>query len=210
MKKLRILIADDDGVTLMALRKVLTDFGHEVVAEAGDGEQAVALAATHTPDLCILDIRMPRMEGIAAAKQIQANRPTAIIMLSAHTEPGLGSEAAAVGAHAYIVKPFTANQLKPAIELALTTFEKSQQLEAQLLKATEAVEHRKLIERAKGILMRQSGLDEEAAYLRLQKTARTGNRKLVDVAKAMILADQMLRDSTKAEPPPPAGYTRGR
>ena len=201
MKKLRVLIADDDGVTLLTLRKVLTDFGHDVVAEAGDGEQAVALAAAHTPDLCILDIRMPKMEGIAAAKQIQAHRPTAIIMLSAHTEPGLGSEAAAVGAHGYIVKPFTPNQLKPAIELALSSFDKSQQLESQLQKATEAIEHRKLIERAKGILMRQSGLDEEAAYLHLQKTARTGNRKLVDVAKALILADQTFRDSTKTANP---------
>ena len=209
MKKLRVLIADDDGVTLMTLRKVLTDFGHEIVGEAGDGEQAVVLAAAQTPDLCILDIRMPKMEGIAAAKQIQAHRPTAIIMLSAHTEPGLGSEAAAVGAHGYIVKPFTPNQLKPAIELALTTFEKSQQLEAQLLKATEAVEQRKLVERAKGILMRQSGLDEESAYLHLQKTARTGNRKLIDVAKALILADQTLRDSAKPLTPPP-GAPRNR
>ena len=206
MKKLRVLIADDDGVTLMTLRKVLTDFGHEVVGEAGDGEQAVRLAAEHTPDLCILDIRMPKMEGIAAAKQIQAQRPTAIIMLSAHTESGLGTEAAAVGAHGYIVKPFTPNQLKPAIELALSTFEKSQHLEAQLQKATEAVEQRKLIERAKGILMRQSGLDEETAYLHLQKTARAGNRKLIEVAKALILADQTFRNTSR----PPAAPSPSR
>ncbi len=210
MNKLRVVIADDDGVTLMALRKILSNLGHEVVGEAGDGEQAVALAKERTPDLCMLDIRMPKMEGIAAAKEIQVLRPTAIIILSAHTETGLGVEAASVGAHAFLVKPFTENQIKPAIEVAMTNFAKSQQLEEQLHRATEAVEHRKLVERAKGILMRQSGLDEESAYLHLQKTARTGNRKLVDVAKAMILADQMLRDSTKAEPPPPAGYTRGR
>ena len=92
----------------------------------------------------------------------------------------------------------------------MTNFSKSQQLEDQLHKATEAVEHRKLVERAKGIIMRQSGIDEEAAYLRLQKAARDGNRKLVDVARAVILADQMLRDSTKPTTPPPAGYTRNR
>ena len=210
MNKLRVVIADDDGVTLMALRKILTNLGHEVVGEAGDGEQAVALAKERTPDLCILDIRMPKMEGIAAAKEIQALRPTAIIILSAHTETGLGVEAASVGAHAFLVKPFTENQIKPAIEVAMTNFAKSQQLEDQLHKATEAVEHRKLVERAKGIVMRQSSIDEEAAYLRLQKAARDGNRKLVDVAKAVILADQMLRDSSNPNTPAPAGYTRKR
>ena len=210
MNKLRVVIADDDGVTLMALRKILANLGHEVVGEAGDGEQAVALAKERTPDLCMLDIRMPKMEGIAAAREIQALRPTAIIILSAHTETGLGVEAASVGAHAFLVKPFTENQIKPAIEVAMTNFSKSQQLEDQLHKATEAVEHRKLVERAKGIIMRQSGIDEEAAYLRLQKAARDGNRKLVDVARAVILADQMLRDSTKPTTPPPAGYTRNR
>ena len=210
MKTLRIVIADDDGVTLMVLRKILTSLGHTVVGEAGDGEQAVALVKEHNPDLCILDIRMPKMEGIAAAREIQIYRPTPIIIISAHTETGLGVEAAAVGAHAYLVKPFTENQIKPALELALTTFDKTQQLEGQLHKATEAVEHRKLIERAKGILMRQSHLDEEASYLRLQKAARDGNRKLVDVAKAVILADQMLRDTNNPDTPPPAGYTRKR
>ena len=210
MNKLRVVIADDDGVTLMALRKILANLGHEVVGEAGDGEQAVALAKERTPDLCVLDIRMPKMEGIAAAKEIQAQRPTAIIILSAHTETGLGVEAASVGAHAFLVKPFTENQIKPAIEVAMTNFAKSQQLEEQLHKATEAVEHRKLVERAKGIIMRQSGIDEEAAYLRLQKAARDGNRKLVDVAKAVILAEQMLRDTTKPATPPPTGYTRNR
>ncbi len=210
MDKLRIVIADDDGMTLMVLRKILTNIGHEVVGEAGDGEQAVALAKERTPDLCILDIRMPKMEGIAAAKEIQAERPTAIIILSAHTETGLGVEAASVGAHAFLVKPFTENQIRPAIEVAMTNFAKSKQLEGQLHKATEAVEHRKLVERAKGIVMRQSGIDEESAYLRLQKAARDGNRKLVDVAKAVILADQMLRDSSNPNTPPPPGYTRKR
>ena len=210
MNKLRVVIADDDGVTLMALRKILSNLGHEVVGEAGDGEQAVALAKERTPDLCMLDIRMPKMEGIAAAKEIQVLRPTAIIILSAHTETGLGVEAASVGAHAFLVKPFTENQIKPAIEVAMTNFAKSQQLEEQLHRDTEAVEHRKLVERAKGIIMRQSKIDEEAAYLRLQKAARDGNRKLVDVARAVILADQMLHDSSKPATPPPTGYTRNR
>jgi response regulator NasT len=207
MKQLRVVIADDDGVTLMVLKKILTVMGHTVIGEAGDGEQAVALAKDLNPDLCILDIRMPKMEGIEAAKHIQAHRPTPIIIVSAHTETGLGSEAAAAGAHAYLVKPFAENQLKPAIELALTTFEKSKQLEQKLHDANEALESRKIVERAKGILMRQTGLDEEAAYLRLQKTARNENRKLIEVARAIILAEQMRRESVKPESPP-RGYTR--
>ncbi len=194
MKTLRVVTADDDGLTLMVLRKVLAGMGHEVVGEAGDGEQAVELVKQHRPDLCILDIRMPKMEGLEAARHIQSFHPTPVIILSAHTESGLGSEAAGAGAHAYLVKPFTASQLKPAVELALANFEKAQALEQKLQRANEALENRKLIERAKGILMRQTGLDEESAYLRLQKTARNENRKLVDVARAIILAEQLRRD----------------
>jgi two-component system, response regulator PdtaR len=197
MKSLRVLIADDDGVTLMVLRKVLTGLGHEVVAEAGDGEQAVTLVQQTKPDLCILDIRMPKMDGLSAARQIQTYQATPIVILSAHSESGLGSEAANVGAHAYLVKPFNPEQLKPAIEMALVNFEKSRQLEEKLHQVNEALESRKLIERAKGILMKQAGLDEESAYLKLQKTARNENRKLVDVARALILAEQLRRESTK-------------
>src|SRR5438876_2672343 len=139
MKNLRVVIADDDGLTLMVLRKILTGLGHEVAGEAGDGEEAVARAKDKKPDLCIFDIRMPKLEGLGAARQIQQHHPTPIIILSAHTEAGLGSEAAGAGAHAYLVKPFTAGQLKPAIELALANFEKSQMLEEKLHQANEAL-----------------------------------------------------------------------
>ena len=204
MKTLRVVIADDDGLTLMVLRKILTVMGHKVVGEAGDGEQAVAAVKEHEPDLCIFDIRMPKMEGLEAARRVQAFRPTPVIILSAHTESGLGSEAASAGAHAYLVKPFTAGQLKPAVELALTNFERSRALEEKLQQANEALESRKLVERAKGILMRQTDMDEETAYLRLQKTARNENRKLIDVARAIILAEQLQRDV-----PAKAAFTRG-
>jgi two-component system, response regulator PdtaR len=205
MKSLRFVIADDDGLTLMVLRKILIAMGHEVIGEAGDGQQAVALVQEVKPDLVILDIRMPKMEGLEAARLIQSQCATPVIILSAHSEPGLGSEAASAGAHAYLVKPFTAAQLKPAIELALTNFEKSRMLEEKLQQVNEALEARKLIERAKGILMRQTGLDEEAAYLKLQKTARNENKKLVEVARALILAEQLRRDSSR----PPAPRSQG-
>jgi len=193
MMKLRVVMADDDGVTLLALRKVLTGLGHEVVGEAGDGAPAVALVQDLKPDLVFLDLRMPGVDGLAAARAIQVRRPTPVIMISAYTETGLGSEAAGAGAHGYIVKPFSAEQIKPAIELALASFARSRAMESKLTQAQEALEARKLIERAKGILMKQTGLDEEAAYLKLQKTARNENRKLVDVARAVITAEQLRR-----------------
>lgn len=200
-KSLRVLIADDDGLTLMVLRKILAGLGHEVVAEAGDGQQAEALAKTARPDLVILDIRMPKMDGLEAARRIQGTQPVPVIILSAHTESGLGTEAANVGAHAYLVKPFTAQQLKPAIELALANFERAKQQDQRIQQMNEALETRKLVERAKGILMRQTGLDEEAAYLKLQKTARNENRKLAEVARAIILAEELRRDSVKGPTP---------
>jgi AmiR/NasT family two-component response regulator len=201
MKPLRVLIADDDGLTLMLLRRILLSFGHEVVAVAGGGEEVVRLAGETNPDLLILDIRMPILDGLEAARRIRSQRPVPIIILSAHTESGLGSEAAGAGAHAYLVKPFTAEQLKPAIELALANFEKSRQLEHQLQQMSEAMEARKIVERAKGILMRQSGLDEEAAYLKLQKTARDENKKLIDVARSIVAGERPRRETRAPSPP---------
>jgi len=190
MKSLRVVIADDDGVTLMVLRKTLAEMGHQVVGEAADGQQAVALVKEHSPDLAVLDIRMPTMDGLAASRAIQETNPTAVIVLSAYSEAGLGSEAANSGADAYLVKPFTVQQLAPAIELALANKKKFCQMNEQL-------ETRKLVERAKGILMRQTGMDEEGAYLTLQKAARNENKKMSDVARAVILANQLRQGGDK-------------
>jgi response regulator NasT len=118
----------------------------------------------------------------------------------------LGIEAVGAGVNAYLVKPFTAEQLKPAIELALASSEKSREMAVEIQQMREALESRKIVERAKGILMRQTGMDEESAYLKLQKTARNENRKLVDVARAIIMAEQLRRDAGKT--PVPRGQGR--
>lgn len=198
VNSLRVVIADDDGLTLMVLRKILTSMGHEVVGESADGREAVAMTQSANPDLVILDIRMPQMDGLEAARLIQERRPTPVMILSAYSESGLGSKASDVGAHAYLVKPFTEAQIKPAIELALANFEKSMEMEQRLQKMNNALEARKLVERAKGILMRQTGIDEEDAYLKLQRTARNGNKKMADVAQAIIMAEELLRDNVKS------------
>ncbi len=194
MKALRVVIADDDGVTLMVLRKTLTEMGHQVVGEGADGQEALTLVKEHNPDLVILDIRMPNMDGLSASRAIQEVNFTAVIVLSAHTEAGLGSEAALAGVDAYLVKPFTAQQLAPAIELALANKKRLRQMNEQL-------ETRKLVERAKGILMRQTGMDEEGAYLALQKAARNENKKMSEVACVVIQADQARHSGVNASSP---------
>jgi two-component system, response regulator PdtaR len=196
MKSLRVLIADDNDLASFVLRRTLTKLGHTVVSEAVDGQQAVQIAHVKNPDLVILDIRMPVMDGFEAARRIHAERPVPTIILSCHTESGLGEQAAAAGANAYLVKPFTPEQLGLTIELASASFEKTRQLEGKLKLMNEALEARKVVERAKGILMRQTGLDEEAAYHKLQKKARNVNCKLVEVARAIIAAEQAHREGS--------------
>jgi response regulator NasT len=191
------------------LRNILTTAGHTLVGEAGDGQQVVQLACETNPDLVILNVRLPVLGGLEATRQIHDHCPVPLIVLSSQTEPGLCAEAAAAGASACLVKPFNAEQLGPVIEMALVNFEKSRQLEQRLEQMSEALETRKIVERAKGILMRQTTLDEESAYRKLQKTARNKNRKLVEIAREVIVAEQARRQNSqpaasRCRPPPPA------
>jgi response regulator NasT len=192
MNTLRILIADDESLHLMNLRSQLEKLGHRVVAEADDGSDAVDLARELKPDLAILDIKMPGTDGIDAAKQIVAERPIPIILLSAFSESSLAERAASAHVTEYLMKPVSENDLLPAITLALARFEELSLARQEMASLRESLETRKLVERAKGILMRRLNLTEEEAFRRLQKRSQNENKKLGEIAQAIIVADGML------------------
>jgi AmiR/NasT family two-component response regulator len=192
MQPLRILLADDESIRVMSLRVQLAALGHKVVAEASTGSEAVALAESHQPDLAILDIKMPVMDGIEAAERITQAHPIPIILLTAYSEAQLVERAAQANISAYLMKPVSEEDLLPAITLALTRFKQFQALRQEIVDLREALEARKTIERAKGILMRRLNLSEDEAFRRLQRQSQETNRKLAQVAEAIVVADQML------------------
>lgn len=192
MNPLRILIADDESIRLMSLRAQLSALGHLVVGEASTGEEAVRLAGALQPDLAILDIKMPVMDGIEAAERITENRAIPIILLTAYSEAQLVERAARANISAYLMKPVAEEDLFPAITLALIRFTEFETLRQEVAGLREALEARKVIEKAKGILMRRLNLSEEEAFRRLQKRSQDANRKLAEVAEAIVVADQML------------------
>ncbi|OIO89099.1 MAG: response regulator [Anaerolineae bacterium CG2_30_64_16] len=192
MAALRILIADDESIRLMSLRAQLMALGHVVVAEACNGQEAITLAAHTQPDLAILDIKMPLVDGIEAAERITQARPIPIILLTAYSETQLVERAAQADISAYLMKPISEEDLLPAITLALTRFREFQASQQEVANLREALEARKKIEQAKGILMRRLGLGEAEAYRRLQRQSQETNRKLAQVAEALITADQLL------------------
>ena len=192
MDSLRVLIADDESIRLLSLRAQLAALGHRVVAEASTGEEAVALAVSTQPDLAILDIKMPLVDGIEAAERITQARPIPIILLTAYSEAQLVERAAQANISAYLMKPVSEEDLLPALTLALTRFKQFQALRREVVDLREALEARKVIEKAKGILMRRLDLTEEEAFRRLQRQSQESNRKLAQVAEAIVLADQLL------------------
>lgn len=194
MEPLEILIADDDSLHVMSLRQQLEELGHQVVAEAYTGREAVLLASKRQPDLALLDIVMPDMDGIEAARRINADQPIPIVLLSAHSEDTLAQRADEAGVFAYLVKPVTGQDLRPALLLASSRYREFQVLRQEVSDLHQALETRKLVERAKGVLMRRLHLTEEEAFRRLQKRSQDENRKLRHVAEAVITADEMFLD----------------
>src|ERR687893_1610259 len=183
---MRILIAEDETIIRLDLRKLLEDAGHEVCAEARDGFEAVELARDAQPDLAILDVKMPRLDGIDAAKRILEERPIPIVMLTAYGHDELVARAVEAGVFGYLVKPFRETDLLPAIATARARHEELSALREEADSLAEALAARKAIERAKGILMEREGLTEKEAFARLRKASQISGRPLRVVAEALI------------------------
>jgi response regulator NasT len=180
----RVLIAEDEALIRLDLAEMLREEGYEVVGEAGDGQEAVELAELLRPDLVIIDVKMPRRDGIDAASEIAAKRIAPIVMLTAFSQRDLVERARDAGAMAYLVKPFTAGDLVPAIELAVSRSEEITALEREVSTLSEQLATRKVIERAKGLLQSRQGLSEPEAFKWIQRAAmdkRTTMRQVADV-----------------------------
>ncbi|GHJ44887.1 transcriptional regulator [Catellatospora sp. TT07R-123] len=183
----RVLIAEDEALIRLDLAEMLGEEGYDVVGEAGDGETAVKLAEELRPDLCILDIKMPIMDGLAAAEKIAGARIAPVIILTAFSQRDLVERARAAGAMAYLVKPFQQSDLVPAIEIALSRFAEVAALEAEVAGLNDRLETRKAVERAKGALMTQYGMNEPQAFKWIQRTAMDHRLTMREVAERIIV-----------------------
>jgi response regulator NasT len=183
---MRVLIAEDEALIRLDLREMLEEEGFEVVGEAADGERAVALATELKPDLVICDVKMPKMDGIAAAAQITEARIAPVVMLTAFSQRDLIERARDAGAMAYLVKPFQKRDLLPAIEMASSRFAEIRALEAEVTGLRDRLEARKLIERAKGVLMTKHGLSEPEAFRWIQRAAMDNRTSMREVAQLVL------------------------
>jgi response regulator NasT len=191
---LRVLIAEDEGATAAALIEQLRSLGHEVVGEGATGQAAVEQAATTKPDVVVMDIVMPDMDGIEAARRIAERSPLPVVFLSGHFDEQLLEGVVGAGGMAYLLKPASAEQLQAALALAKRRFSELADLRAQAKELAALLEARKLISRAKGLLMARHGLTEEEAHRRMQKEASRTNTRLVDLARAVIAAGAFVGD----------------
>ncbi len=191
MERTRVIIADDESLIRMDLREMLTNLGYLVVGEAGDGRSTVHLARELRPDIVIMDIKMPDMDGIEAAQILTSERIAPILLLSAYSQQELVQRARQAGVAGYMVKPFRESDLTPAIEVALARFSEFRAMEREVDNLQEALETRKLVERAKGILMDTQGLSETEAFRKIQKMSMNNRKSMRAVADAIILAHQV-------------------
>jgi two-component system, response regulator PdtaR len=182
----RVVVAEDEVLIRLDLVEMLTEEGYQVVGEAGDGEAAVALATDLRPDLVVLDVKMPKMDGISAAEQIAGQRIAPVIMLTAFSQRDLVERASQAGAMAYVVKPFGKADLIPAIEVARARFAEIQAVEAEVSDLTERLESRKAVDRAKSLLQSGLGLTEPEAFRWIQKTAMDLRKSMREVADGVI------------------------
>ncbi len=191
MEKVRIVIADDESLIRMDLREMLNNLGYLVVGEVGDGRSAVNLARELKPDIVIMDIKMPDMDGIQAAKILTEERIAPVLLLSAYSQQDLIERAREAGVIGYLVKPVRESDLAPAIEVALARFREFMEMQKQVADLQDALETRKLVDRAKGILMDRQGLTEAEAFRKIQKMSMNNRKPMKEVAWAIILAHQV-------------------
>jgi AmiR/NasT family two-component response regulator len=188
MSKLRVLIADDDPIIRLDLKQMLENLDYEVVAEEGDGKRAVEAAREVRPDICILDVKMPVMDGIEAVNVLSEENLAPAILLTAYSDRELVDRAKAAGVFAYLVKPFKPSDLPPAIEVARSRYEQNLALTREVGSLAERLEARKLVDRAKGILMERDSVSETEAYRRIQQQSMNARKSMREIAEAIILA----------------------
>ena len=182
----RVLIAEDEALIRLDLREMLVEEGYDVCGEAGDGEEAVALAARLRPDLVILDIKMPILDGLAAAEKIAGERIAPVVILTAFSQRDLVERARAAGAMAYLVKPFQKSDLVPAIEIAISRYAELHALEAEVASLADRLETRKIVERAKGTLMSAFSMSEPESFKWIQRAAMDNRLTMKEVAERII------------------------
>jgi two-component system, response regulator PdtaR len=180
------VLAEDEALIRLDLAEMLSEEGYEVVGQAGDGERAVELVEELRPDLVVLDVKMPKVDGITAAARIAELRVAPVVILTAFSQRELVERAKEAGAMAYVVKPFGKADLVPAIEIARSRFAEVQQLEAEVADLTDRLETRKLVDRAKGVLQRRLGISEPDAFRWIQKTAMDLRRPMREVAEGVV------------------------
>jgi len=185
-----VIVADDESIIRMDLREMLTNLGYLVIGEVGDGRSAVNLARELKPDVVVMDIKMPDMDGIDAAKILTEERVSPVLLLTAYSQQELIERAKDAGVVGYIVKPFRESDLAPAIEVAVARFAEFRALEKEVGNLKSALETRKLVDRAKGILMDSQGMTESEAFRKIQKMSMNTRKPMQEVAEAIILAQQ--------------------
>jgi response regulator NasT len=193
MPSLRIVVADDEPDMQEYFRKILPRLGHKVVGVAANGRELVEQCRSFAPDLVITDIKMPEMDGIEAADQVYRERPVPVILVSAYHDSTLIERAEADHILGYLVKPIKQADLEPVIGLTMRRFEQFEELRQEAADLRQALEDRKVIERAKGSIMKRAGLDEAASFRRLQKLAQDSNVKLVEIARSILAAEEAFK-----------------
>ena len=187
MTKRRIVIAEDEPLARLDLQQILENLGHEVIGQAGDGQAAIELARELKPDLVVMDIKMPEMTGVQAAQLLAEERVAPVLLLSAYSDDEFIQGARDAGVMAYIVKPYTEAQLAPAIEVALARFQEFGVLQKELGDARDALLTRKIVERAKGVLMDTANIKESEAFHRIQRLSMNSRKSMREVAEAILL-----------------------